>query len=191
MIYALRGIVSEVRDGFFVLECGGVFFKVLANGSFLQNLKVGEPAKVFCSMHLREDEPPELFGFSDEAALRLFQLLHSVSGIGPRTALRVLEIGSVPRIIAAIVERDAALLSTVPGIGRKTAERVILELHGRVSVHEAGELVKTMKVDQEVEDALVGLGYQRGQAREAARGIEADAQGFEARFRAAIKSLGR
>jgi len=190
MIYALRGRVSEIREGFFVMECSGIFFKVLAGERTITALSEREgEVKIFCATFFRENASPELFGFFEEESLRLFDLLHSVSGIGPKTALRMLDLGSVPNIIAAIMEGDAALLSTVPGIGKRTAERVILELRGKVTVQGSGDLVQSMKMDADVEDALVGLGYSRDKVKEALRLISKEVQGFQDRFKAAIKEL--
>jgi Holliday junction DNA helicase RuvA len=119
------------------------------------------------------EERIELFGFHGEEELKMFEMLNSVGGVGPKTALGVLDIDRVPNIMAAILEKRADVLTHASGIGKKTAERIILELHNKVKLPEGHE-TKGMNINREVEDVLVGLGYARHDIREALQSIEGE-----------------
>ncbi len=192
MIYTLHGIVAEHRPPFFVVECGGVGFQVFTNGRTIGALpRQGESVKVFCFTHLRENEI-RLFGFLDEQTLRLFELLNTVSSVGPKTALGILDLDSVENITAAIVERRADVLSHASGIGKKTAERIVLELHTKMALLGSSERLEKMSVDAEVESVLLNLGYQRSAIRTVLHELPAvSGEGIEVRLRAVLRGLGK
>jgi len=192
MIYTLAGIVSERQTSFFVVECGGVGFQVLSNARTLSALpREGEKVKIFCFAHFR-DEEIQLFGFLDEQTLRLFQLLKTVASVGPKTALGILDLDSVENIMAAIVEKRADVLSRASGIGKKTAERIILELHNKIALSESGERAEKIGMDVEVEDVLANLGYPRQNIRNILRELpSAQKETIEERLRSALRELGK
>ena len=191
MIYTLRGKLTERTPSFFVVECGGVGYKVTAGERTIARLpKLDSDIFVFTSLFIRE-EKQELFGFLEEESLKLFELLNTVAGVGPRTALGVLDIDSVPNIIAAIIEKRADLLTRASGIGKKTAERVILELQSKLHLSGAKGITKQADQNREVEEILVNLGYARAQIRNMIDNLPKDAEGVELRLKAALKELGR
>ena len=191
MIHTLRGKITGRGDNFFVLECGGVGFKVFTNQDSLEGMKSGSDERThFCYMHVRENAI-ELYGFPEEGSLKLFEMLIGVSGVGPKTALAVLDVDSVPNVVAAIIEKRAELLTRASGTGRKTAERIILDLHGKVKLPGAHALTQKMDADIEVEEALVSLGYSRGDVKRALTTVPAEHEKLEDRLRQTLKALAK
>ena len=146
---------------------------------------------MFTHLHVREDELT-LYGCADEDDLRLFQLLLSVSGIGPKVALALLSTLSADAIRSAIVTEQSDVLSSVPGIGRKTAQKVILDLKDKVQAPGgiAMPAPQISEVDGEVIAALTSLGYSVIEAQTALQHVPADVQDVEERLRAALAYLG-
>lgn len=191
MIYTLEGVLKSVGDNFLVLGVGGIGFKVYTNKQTVAGApQAGEPLSLFCYTYVREDAL-DLYGFRDEGALKLFELLNAVSGIGPKTALAILDLDTVPNIMAAIIEKRTDLISRAPGIGEKTAGRVVLELQNRIKLPKANALSQAMGVNAEVEEALVGLGYNRSDVRKVLGEVGNDKKTLEERLREALKIMGR
>jgi len=191
MLYTLSGKLAKKAENFAVLENSGFGFKVLTSREMLNRLPaLGEEVKFFCFLYVRE-ESFELYGFLEEEALGLFGLLNTVAGIGPKTALGILDIDKVENIMAAIIEKRAELLTRTSGIGKKTAERIILELHGKIKSPKAKLLTETMDLNLEVEEALVGLGYGRYQVKKALEELSPEVKSLEDRLRGALKIISR
>lgn len=192
MIHSLTGILMRKADSFAVVRCGGVGYLVRLGARTLSALPpLGSEVTLYTHLAVKEDAH-ELYGFLDEHALALFELLITVSGVGPKTALGVLDLDTVPNVMAAILTRRADLLTRASGIGTKTAERIILELQSRMALAGAEERAKTMDASREAEEALVTLGYPRIEARRALEIIETPADAtVEVLLRAALKSLGK
>lgn len=192
VIHSLTGTIIKRADTAAVVRCGGVGYLVHLGARTLGDLPpAGEEVTLYTHLAVKEDAH-ELYGFLDEHALALFELLITVSGVGPKTALGVLDLDTVPNVMAAILTRRADLLMRASGIGKKTAERIILELQSRMALAGAEERAKTMDASREAEEALVTLGYPRAEARRALEAIEAPADATaEALLRAALKSLGK
>ena len=191
MIYTIRGNLMSVRDNFAVVECGGVGFRIFTNKTTLHDLakKSGE-VLFYCFLYVRESEL-ELYGFPDERSLKLFEMLNSVSGVGPKTALAVIDLDSAPNIMAAIIEKKPDFLTRTSGIGRKTAERIILDLGGKLHLPEAKMLTERMRVDMEVERAVARLGYDRREIKRTLQSLEGEVISLEDRLKSALKALGR
>lgn len=191
MIYTLEGRLGAVGDNFLALSVGGIGFKVYTNKQTIAGLpRIGEELSMYCYTYVREDAL-DLYGFRDEGALKLFELLNAVSGIGPKTALAILDLDTVPNIMAAIIEKRTDLISRAPGIGEKTAGRVVLELQNRIKLPKANALSQAMGVNAEVEEALVGLGYNRSDVRKVLGEIDAEKKTLEERLREALKMMGK
>lgn len=186
MWYSMRGAVSATKKDFFVLLVGGLGYKIFTNTETLK--KVNGETTVYIHTHIREDAF-DLFGFLTEESLLLFELLISISGIGPRTALGILDLDTVPNITAAILEKRVDILSRASGIGKKTAERIVLELHTKMKDFSVGESTDVYDVKKEVEDVLVNLGYPKHIARKVA--YEAEGETTEERLRSALKMMGK
>ncbi len=187
MIHSITGALAFKKENYLVVESGGMGFKIFAPASVLGNLPTtGSSIKIFCHLQVREDAL-ELYGFLSEQELGLFERLTSVSGIGPKSALGILSLGKVDQLVAAINEGRTELLTRASGIGKKTAERVILELKGKLSLTMAPQTLSLMESDLELEETLISLGYSRAQAKSAISKIDGKIVNFKDRLREALK----
>src|SRR5205823_6943366 len=154
-----EGLLATIAPDHVVLNVGGVFYKVSMPGTAIGTLgKQGEVARVFTHLYVREDQMA-LYGTPDERSLRLFESLLSVSGIGPKAALSILSTMPPDALENAIASGNVDLLTRIPGIGRKTAARLVLEMKGKLDLVAAAGLIATPSAAAEVVDALSGLGY--------------------------------
>ncbi|MBP2330226.1 Holliday junction DNA helicase RuvA [Kibdelosporangium banguiense] len=174
MISSVRGPVLSVGLDHAVIEVGGVGFAVQAAPSTLATLRRGEEAQLFTALIVREDSLT-LFGFADADARDLFWMLLTVSGIGPRLGLAMLAVLEPDKLRAALSEGNVAMLTQVPGIGKKGAERLIIELRDKVGAWQsAGEspvAPSASAVRGSVVEALVGLGFAMKAAEQAVDGV--------------------
>jgi len=192
MIYSLNGQFVAKQKGFIVIEIGGIAFKVFVSLRALQNLpQVGQKIKVFCSLYSRQDSMLELYGFLSEAELYLFEKLNTVGGIGPKTALGLLGVADVNSLIAAINQGKIELLTKAAGIGKKTAERIVMELRDKLEEKfiqgSAAQTLNLMESDLELEETLISLGYSKQQAKAAIAKIDSKITGFKERLKEALK----
>ena len=172
MIYSLSGTLLATQKNSAIVGVHGVGLKVATTERTLRSVpKIGEAVSFFTHLHVREDAL-DLFGFLTEPELKFFELLISVSGVGPKSALSVMDIEEFSKLAAAIQEGRPDLLTRASGIGRKTAERIILELRGKVEAINAGKVVERMEGDTDLVDALVNLGYKRPDVRDAISKID-------------------
>ena len=176
----LNGIVAEKGEGTLVIECAGVGYLLNVSAGTLSDAPaVGAPMKCYTILSVREDAM-ELFGFSTREEKQMYLKLTAVTGIGPRTALGILSAMSVKDLSLAIVSGDAAALSRAPGIGKKTAQRVILELKDKVDATElrstAGSALRYENIakdaSSEAIEALVALGLSQSEAARAIAAID-------------------
>ncbi|MBI4094741.1 MAG: Holliday junction branch migration protein RuvA [Candidatus Liptonbacteria bacterium] len=190
MIYSVTGRLVAKGENFAVLEMNGLALKTFTNPRTVESLSaVGSTLKFFCHLHVKEDAL-ELYGFKTEPELRFFELLISISGVGPKSALSIMEIAELKSLTAAIKEGRPDLLTRASGIGRKTAERIILELKNKVEVEKSEAAVKKMETDADLVETLVEFGYRRDQARAALEKVDEKIMNIEDRLKAALKSLG-
>jgi Holliday junction DNA helicase RuvA len=185
MIITISGKVTHKGADLAVIEAAGLGYQVFLNVATLEKISVGSTAKLWTHEYLREDAR-ELYGFLDQAELRLFGKLLAVSGVGPKMALHILDLGSVAEIEKLIDKGDVDMLSRVPRVGKKTAQKIVLELKGRLV-----EPGKGSGESDEVLAALVDLGYGRDQAKEALSRIGDAEKTVEERLKAALRYLGR
>jgi Holliday junction DNA helicase RuvA len=150
-------------------------------------LKQSETAALWTHLAVREDSL-DLYGFSNEEELRFFELLLTVSGIGPKSALAILDIATTESLRTAISTSNASYLTKVSGIGRKTAEKIILELRDKVGVA-TDSSSSVMTGDEEAMEAMRALGYSMQEARDALRNVPADIKKPGERLRAALKTV--
>lgn len=189
MIYSVKGPVAAVSENFVVVEVGGMGLKVFMSERGRKGLTLGSETSLFCHLHVREDAL-DLYGFRNAEELEFFELLLGISGVGPKSALAVLDVAGLEELAAAIQEGRPDLLTKASGIGRKTAERVVLELKGKIRAGGAEDLVKKMEGDSDLLETLVGLGYRRDQAKSALEKVKKETTGLEARLREALRALG-
>lgn len=198
MIASVRGQVAEVAADGAVVEVGGVGLFVHCTPATLAELRVGQPARLATSLVVRE-ESLTLYGFADEDARELFVLLQTASGVGPRLAQAVLAVHPPDLVRKAIANGEMAVLTQVPGIGRKGAERMVLELRDKVGPAPAAAGA-TAAPDRsawrdQVRTGLVGLGWSAAQADQAvvavAEGIEGEPPPVPELLKRAIRLLGK
>lgn len=191
MLIHLRGkILNKVRN-YLIVETNNLGYQVFVSESLWQESLAGRDIALYLHHQVRE-EADDLYGFKDLDDLELFEALLSVSGVGPKSALGVLGIASTNDIKVSIVRGDAGLLTQVSGIGRKTAERVVLELKNKLGKISALNGLDGLKAyDNDEIDALLALGYSALEARQAIQALPDDIKDRSERIRAALKSLGR
>jgi Holliday junction DNA helicase RuvA len=187
MIGHLQGTVMATRTNFLLLSVGGVGYKVFTTKETLARTKSGAEASLWTHLAVREDIL-DLYGFFTEEELRFFELLLTVSGIGPKSALGILDIAAVETLRSAIAGGNAGYLTKVSGIGKKTAEKIILELRDKVGLasESAG---RSLSSDEGALEALRALGYSHVEGREALRKVSSDITGTNDRLREALKIL--
>lgn len=181
MIASLRGTVINIGLGSAVIECQGVGYEVTTTPSTLAQLQRGEEALLLTTMVVREDAM-KLYGFIDDQTREMFSLLQTVTGLGPRLALACESVLSPIEISQAIAGGDSKTLQRVPGVGKRMAERLIVELKDKVGAFTAGVVesggesapvqgVAPVVVIDQVTQALVGLGFSEKQADEAVASV--------------------
>jgi holliday junction DNA helicase RuvA len=170
MISSVRGEVLEVALDHVVIEAAGIGYRVNATPSTLATVRQGTEARLVTAMIVREDSMT-LYGFSDSETRDLFLTLLSVSGVGPRLAMATLAVYDAAALRQALAESDVAALTRVPGIGKRGAERMVVELRDRIGVaglsSSGAPVVNGNAVRSPVVEALVGLGFAAKQAEEA------------------------
>jgi len=189
VIYSISGKLAVKSEHFAVVDAAGLGLKIFTNTRTLEVLPpAGLPVKFFTHLHLREDGL-ELYGFLSEEEVNFFGLLISVSGIGPKSALSIMEIAELKNLAAAIKEERPDLLTRASGVGRKTAERIILELKTKVQAEKSELAVGKMETDADLVETLVGLGYRREQAKAALGKVDEKTVDLEERLKATLKIL--
>lgn len=191
MIYSLSGKFIGRKENYIILETAGIGFKVFLSSRAAQSLpQTGSNIKLFCSLYNRENEPFELFGFLSEQELYLFDKLNTVSGIGPKTAMAILGVALIDQLLAAINAGKIDLLTKASGIGKKTAERIMVDLKGKLdsgSSEASAQVLDLMQSDLELEETLMSLGYTKQQAKAAISRIDPKTTGFKERLRETLK----
>lgn len=184
----LRGIVEEKGDDWIIVAVGGIGLVASVPSPTADALIAGDPAELFTHLHVREDALT-LYGFSSNDELRLFEQLIGVSGIGPRAALALLSSLDYARLTTAIVGGQVDALRRVPGIGQKTAERLVLELRDKVTPPATTVPRPPAQAERDAEliAALLGLGYSQPEAAAAAQGVDGAGLPLEERVRAALQ----
>jgi Holliday junction DNA helicase RuvA len=195
MIASLDGVVGAVFADSVILEVGGVGYRVFCTPALLASTSTGARLKLFTHHVVREDLQA-LYGFRNPEELGFFGLLLTVTGVGPKVALGIIGSRAVGDLQLAILSEDQALLTAVPGVGKRLAARVILELKEKVAAAGVAGGVAAgggpAAGESEVVAALLALGYSAGEARQASREALADAAlgpGLEDRVKAALRML--
>lgn len=193
MITSIRGKLIFVGIDHAVVETGGLGYQVFAPKTVLAGLgELGQEVQFYTHMHIREDLLA-LYGFSTMDQRHLFETLLTVSGIGPKVALSMLSSGAPEDIRVAIAGGDTARLARVPGIGKKTAERLVLELKGKIEVKGVAPAASpgVASVNADLADTLAALGFSAAEANAAINALPADAPPtLEERLRLALKYFG-
>ena len=190
----LRGVVEDKGDDWLIIDVGGVGLLVQAPSSATEALSVGDRASLHTHLHVREDALT-LYGFATRDDLRLFEQLIGVSGVGPRAALGMLSALDQGRLATAIASGQTDVLRRVPGIGQKTAERLVLELRDKVVPPMGADVepaaARNQPADADLIAALMGLGYTQSESADAASRLPQNGDApLEERIRLALGYFG-
>ncbi|MBN1193068.1 MAG: Holliday junction branch migration protein RuvA [Coriobacteriia bacterium] len=190
MIAHVTGVVSSKSSASCVVEVGGIGLRLFMSTASLSQLPAeGDEVTVYTYLHVREDEL-SLFGFESPGERELFEKLITVSGIGPKVALSALSALSPEDLAGAIAREDDTLIATVPGIGKKTAQRLIIELKDKIGAGEAGSRsVSGASVSAEAAEALTSMGFSSAEVAAAFKGYEGE-DDAQVLLRHALKRLG-
>jgi holliday junction DNA helicase RuvA len=189
MIAWISGKNRGLRGGSVIVDVAGVGYEVHVSAYVLGKVAGADDVSFHVHTYVREDTLA-LYGFLSEEELSMFQSLISVSGIGPKAALGILSIADIDTIRTAIVNKDPSLLTQVSGVGKKTAERVIVELQNKVSAP-TGAGTGATSADGEALEALLSLGYKVAEARDALKAVPAETKDIGEKIRAALRLLGK
>lgn len=191
MIYGLTGILKQKSARFAVVGVGGFDIKVSVPLTAAGKLPdIGKEVSFYTFLHVREGGI-DMYGFLEKDELSFFETLLSVSGIGPKSALGILSVAPVEELSAAIADNNPELLRRSSGVGKKTAERIVVELRDKMAItlREGGDVTERMQSDNDVYDALVGLGYTRKQAKDILKEIDPSLSDVADRLRDALKKM--
>lgn len=199
MYYYVSGQVAHVEPYLAVIDCGGVGYACRTTAYTISQIKKGDRAKLFTYLSVREDAM-DLYGFFSQEELKLFQQLISVSGVGPKAALAILSSSTPANLAMSIITGDEKALTRAPGVGKKIAQRVILELKDKLAkgqtVSASGENITMDAVTiipqnklSEASAALAVLGYSQAEINVALKGVNVDGQPLEQVIRMALKNM--
>jgi len=188
MISYLQGKIILKKEKFIVLDVNGVGYKIFLSKKTLSKIpEINQNFKVFCFLNVRENSL-DLYGFLDSKELEFFEILDGIRGVGPKAALEISSLGPLEKIKEKILSQDEKIFEGVPGIGRKKAMTIILELSGKIK--NVSQTKKIVEAD-EAEDGLIGLGFSREKAKAALSKISKDVKDSEQRIKEALKFLGK
>lgn len=197
MFYYVNGTVAEIEAGLAVIDCSGVGYACATTNYTLSQLKKGERAKLYTYLNVREDAM-EMFGFASQSELRSFKMLIGVSGVGPKAALSILSSTTPQQLSMAVVMGDEKALTAAPGIGKKIAQRIILELKDKLIKEQGGSeagsgAAAAMPAQNnkagEAAAALAVLGYGSQEIAAALKGIDMDTLPLEEIIRQSLKKM--
>ncbi len=195
LISYIKGSVEHISDSFIILECYGIGYTIKVSTATIAKIQPGSEIKMYTYMSVREDDV-SLFGFLAMDELEMFNKLLTVNGLGPKSALSILATITPAQLMLAVVTDDSVTLSKCPGVGKKTAQRIILDLRDKIKTQEAigmEESPVTANVSsghkQDAIDAMIALGYSRSDAVKAVLEVSQDGLSTEQLIRLALKRL--
>lgn len=175
MIAHVNGLVSEKFNNSVIVDVSGIGYEVQVADIDFDAAMLDSEIKLFTYHHIRE-QSQDLFGFSTLAAKKMFEMLITVQGVGPKAALAILSLGSAEQVRNAIANEDSAYITKASGVGKKTAERVVVDLHDKVGLpthYDTGQPVQTeINTNDEALEALMALGYTLADASKALEGVD-------------------
>ncbi|QNL45559.1 Holliday junction branch migration protein RuvA [Oscillibacter hominis] len=194
MFYYLDGTVAELQPYLAVIDCGGVGYACMTTNNTLSALKKGQRARLYTYLHVGENVFG-LYGFQTQSELNSFKMLIGVSGVGPKAALAILSVGTPETLAMAIVTGDEKALTVAPGIGKKIAQRIILELKDKIAKEQSAVPMGGVSAGAfstkatEAAAALAVLGYSSQEVSAAMKGIDAESLPLEEIIRACLKKM--
>ena len=191
MIARLEGIIVHTTEKFIIIDVSGVGYKLYITSETLASISLGDHASFWVYTAVRENSI-DLYGFKNTNEMAFFELLLDVSGIGPRSALSILAVAPIDTLKRAIATGDTSYLNKVSGIGKKTAEKIIIELRDKLQAYKSDdETPGTLRDESDILEALKSLGYSQNEAREALKKVPSSTIGMNARIKEALQILGK
>ncbi len=198
MFYYVEGTVAELQPYLAVIDCSGVGYACMTTNNTLSALKKGQKARLYTYLHVAENAFG-LYGFKTQSELSSFRMLIGVSGVGPKAALAILSVGTPETLAMAIVTGDEKALTVAPGIGKKIAQRIILELKDKIAKEQAasglpmsgstGGQVSFSSKATEAAAALAVLGYSSQEVATAMKGVDVETLSLEEIIRQSLKKM--
>ncbi len=183
MIARISGTIIQATEKYIIVECGGLGYRVFVTAETALKKTIGDDVTLWTTHIVREDSQ-DLYGFETITDQDLFELLLGVSGIGPKSALGVMNVATIGTIARAVANNDVSYLTKISGIGRKTAEKILIELRDKLpTIHYEG-----LETSGDALDALIALGYTESKSRDVLRGISSELD-TQARIREALRLL--
>ena len=197
MFYHINGKVTDIEPNLAVIDCWGIGFALNVTVNTLSRLQIGESAKLYTYEHVREDSF-DLFGFFDKQEKRCFEMLIGVSGVGPKAAISILSTVTPENLAMAVISGDEKALTVAPGIGKKIAQRILLELKDKIAKETSGFDIRggtasaipvgTSKLSDAV-SALAVLGYSNSEITIAMKDIDVDNTALEDIIKQALRKM--
>ena len=190
MINHIKGTVIHGSEKWIVVDVAGVGYKLYVTLTTLAEAEVGTTVSLWTYLAVRENSL-DLYGFQSIEEMSFFEMLLDVSGVGPKSALSILMIDSIGTLKKAIALGDTSYLNKVSGIGKKTAEKIVIELRDKFKDYKQdGDTTSTLRDESDIVEALKSLGYSQSEAREALKKVTREVEGTNARIKEALKILG-
>lgn len=191
MISHITGKILLKGDRFTVIDVSGVGYKIYISIETMMNIgETKEEVSLWTHLSVRENAL-DLYGFSNYAEVELFEMLIGISGVGPKSALGIMGVAPLDTLKTAIASGDTSYLTKVSGIGKKNAEKIVLELRDKLGALENKSGGKILSEETDVVDALQSMGYSMAEAREALKKVPEDTIGTSERIKASLKNLGK
>ncbi|MBK5215453.1 MAG: Holliday junction branch migration protein RuvA [Candidatus Pacebacteria bacterium] len=191
MIARIEGIIVHIASKFIIIDVSGVGYKLSITGDSLSSSILGDHVSFWVHTAVRENSI-DLYGFKTINEMSFFELLLDVSGIGPRSALSILAIAPIDTLKRAIATGDMGYLNKVSGIGKKTAEKIIIELRDKLEdFKDGGDTPGLLRDESDILEALKSLGYSQNEARDALKQVPSTTTGTNARIKEALQILGK
>ena len=189
----LNGVIADLGENYAVVDINGIGFRTICSQNTIKDLKVGKVTKIYTNLIARDDNVV-LYGFSNKSELNIFKLLTSVSGVGPKVAMSVLSSLKTDELTLAIATKDFKELTRAPGVGKKTAERIVLELKDKIN--SGSNIISATSSEDtdiiiQVVQALISLGYNYNEASMALSSIENKDKPVDSLIKEALKRLSR
>jgi Holliday junction DNA helicase RuvA len=190
MIARIEGIIVHISEKFVIIDVSGVGYKISLTGDTLSSVFLGDHVSFWIYTAVRENSI-DLYGFKNMNELSFFELLLDVSGIGPKGALGILAIAPLDSLKRAIATGDTGYLNKVSGIGKKTAEKIIIELRDKLKDYKSDEDTPgSLRDESDIVEALKSLGYTQNEARDALKKVPSSIEGMNSRIKETLKILG-
>lgn len=190
MIGFLRGTIDTVTTNYLIIDTGNIGYKVLVSNSLLSKVRKGSNLKLYTFTYVREDIL-ELFGFENHEDLVLFELFLTISGIGPKTALGIFAKGTFSQITNAIVSNDVDFFSGIPRLGRKNAQKIIIELSGKIGDATVTLDFQAQDEEKEISIALKEFGFAHDEISQTLKKVRSEKGTVEQKLKLALKYLAK